>query len=69
MNMGIEIGERPPAARLYDAIGQCANALSFTERLELFAAIKSGRPFRELDPRIRQAFEQACELMRRGGGA
>jgi hypothetical protein len=65
--MGIEIG-RPPAARLYDAIGQVVNGLNLGERLALFNAMKAGIPYRDLDPRLRQAFEQACELMRRGGG-
>jgi len=66
--MGIEIGDRSPAARLYDAIAQEANALSLGERLELFNAMKINKPYRDLAPRLRQAFENACNLVRRGGG-
>lgn len=68
--MGIAIGvpDRSPEERLYDAIGQCANALSLGDRLALFSAMKSGKPFRELAPELRAAFARACELMRRGGG-
>lgn len=67
--MPIEIGvTRSPEERLYDAIGQVANALSLADRLALFAAMKNGKPFRELAPELRRAFAQALELMRRGGG-
>lgn len=66
--MGINIGERPAAARLYDAIAQQVQPLSFGERMQLVNLMTSQAPFREVPPRLQAAFENVITLMKRGGG-
>jgi hypothetical protein len=65
--MGINVG-RPAAARLYDAIAQQIQPLTFGERLQLVNLMTAQAPYAEVPARLRAAFDQVVALMKRGGG-
>lgn len=54
------------AELLYRAIGDEARALSFGQRLALFDAMKSQKPFAQLAEHLQEAFERAAERLEAG---
>jgi hypothetical protein len=63
--MPIETGP-DRAELLYLAIGDQARGLSFGQRLALFDAMKTGKPFAQLAEHLQAAFRRALERLDRG---
>jgi hypothetical protein len=62
--VGIEIKERSPGHRLYDAMRDAAASLSWRERMDLWSAWRNGWEWEEVSIEVRAKFETTAKVSR-----